>query len=217
MLTDESRRLELSNERGANGKVNYLKNIIGLWLIQECRRDWQKAGQNLSWNDIVEEAKKAEPFRSIIDPDYGEFFAGGRMVEKIQTLCRETNQPVPETVGQIARCIYESLALKYRWALERLEEIKGQRIDTLNIVGGGCQNKLLNQFVADSIDRPVITGPIEGAAIGNLLAQAMALGDITTMDELRTVVRRSEAVSTYEPHHTPEWEATYQKLLSFSK
>ena len=126
-------------------------------------------------------------------------------------------KPVPETVGQIARCIYESLALKYRWALERLEEIKGQRIDTLNIVGGGCQNKLLNQFVADSIDRPVITGPIEGAAIGNLLAQAMALGDIQTMDELRTVVRRSEAVSTYEPHHTPEWEAAYQKLLSFSK
>ena len=161
--------------------------------------------------------KKAEPFRSIIDPDYGEFFAGGRMVEKIQTLCRETNQPVPETVGQIARCIYESLALKYRWALERLEEIKGQRIDTLNIVGGGCQNKLLNQFVADSIDRPVITGPIEGAAIGNLLAQAMALGDIQTMDELRAVVRRSEAVNTYEPHHTPEWEAAYQKLLSFSK
>ena len=139
------------------------------------------------------------------------------MAEKIQTLCRETNQPVPETVGQIARCIYESLALKYRWALERLEEIKGQRIDTLNIVGGGCQNKLLNQFVADSIDRPVITGPIEGAAIGNLLAQAMALGDIQTMDELRAVVRRSEAVNTYEPHHTPEWEAAYQKLLSFSK
>lgn len=104
------------------------------------------------------------------------------MVEKIQTLCRETNQPVPETVGQIARCIYESLALKYRWALERLEEIKGQRIDTLNIVGGGCQNELLNQFAADSIDRPVVTGPIEGAAIGNLLAQAMALGDITTME-----------------------------------
>ena len=134
------------------------------------------------------------------------------MVEKIQTLCRETNQPVPETVGQIARCIYESLALKYRWALERLEEIKGQRIDTLNIVGGGCQNKLLNQFAADSLNRPVITGPIEGAAIGNLLAQAMALGDIQTMDELRDVVRRSEAVNTYEPHHTPEWEAAYAKL-----
>ena len=190
---------------------------MGLWLIQECRRDWQKAGMRLSWNDIVEEAKKAESFRSVIDPDYGEFFAGGRMVEKIQAFCRETNQPVPETVDQIARCIYESLALKYRWALERLEEIKGQRIDTLNIVGGGCQNELLNQFAADSIDRPVVTGPIEGAAIGNLLAQAMALGDIQTMDELRAVVRRSEAVHTYEPHHTPEWEAAYQKMRTFSR
>ena len=216
-MSDTVRDANFSNEGTIQGGFRPLKNIMGLWLIQECRRDWQKAGQNLSWNHIVEEAKKAEPFRSIIDPDYGEFFAGGRMVEKIQNFCRKTNQPVPETVGQIARCIYESLALKYRWALERLEEIKGQRIDTLNIVGGGCQNKLLNQFAADSLNRPVITGPIEGAAIGNLLAQAMALGDIQTMDELRTVVRRSEAVSTYEPHHTPEWEAAYQKLLSFSK
>ncbi|MDD6543376.1 MAG: FGGY-family carbohydrate kinase, partial [Clostridiales bacterium] len=212
ILTDAVRDANFSNEGTIQGGFRPLKNIMGLWLIQECRRDWQKAGMNLSWNDIVEEAKKAEPFRSIIDPDYGEFFAGGRMVEKIQDFCRETNQPVPETVGQIARCIYESLALKYRWALERLEEIKGQRIDTLNIVGGGCQNKLLNQFAADSLNRPVITGPVEGAAIGNLLAQAMALGDIQTMDELRAVVRRSEAVNTYEPHHTPEWEAAYAKL-----
>ena len=196
ILTDAVRDANFSNEGTIQGGFRPLKNIMGLWLIQECRRDWQKAGQSLSWNDIVEEAKKA----------------GGRMVEKIQDYCRRTNQPVPETVGQIARCIYESLALKYRWAFERLEEIKGQRIDTLNIVGGGCQNKLLNQFAADSLDRPVITGPIEGAAIGNLLAQAMALGDIQTMDELRAVVRRSEAVNTYEPHHTPEWEAAYAKL-----
>ena len=139
------------------------------------------------------------------------------MIEKIQAFARRTGQPEPQSIGQIARCIYESLALKYRWALERLEEIKGERLDTLNIVGGGCQNKLLNQFAADSLNRPVITGPVEGAAIGNLLAQAMALGDITTMDELRAVVRRSEAVNTYEPHHTPEWEAAYQKLLSFGK
>jgi len=170
ILTDAVRDANFSNEGTIQGGFRPLKNIMGLWLIQECRRDWQKAGMRLSWNDIVEEAKKAEPFRSVIDPDYGEFFAGGRMVEKTQAFCRETNQPVPETVGQIARCIYESLALKYRWALERLEEIKGQRIDTLNIVGGGCQNELLNQFAADSIDRPVVTGPIEGAAIGNLLA-----------------------------------------------
>ena len=217
ILSDAVRDANFSNEGTIQGGFRPLKNIMGLWLIQECRRDWQKAGQSLSWNDIVEEAKKAEPFRSIIDPDYGEFFAGGRMVEKIQAFCRRTNQPVPESVGQIARCIYESLALKYRWALERLEEIKGQRIDTLNIVGGGCQNRLLNQFAADSIDRPVVTGPVEGAAIGNLLAQAMALGDIRTMDELREVVRRSEAVETYTPDHTAEWEQAYQRMLSYTE
>ena len=217
ILSDAVRDANFSNEGTIQGGFRPLKNIMGLWLIQECRRNWQKAGQNLSWNDIVEEAKKAEPFRSIIDPDYGEFFAGGRMVEKIRSFCRETNQPIPESVGQIARCIYESLALKYRWALERLEEIKGRRIDQLNIVGGGCQNRLLNQFAADSIDRPVVTGPVEGAAIGNLLAQAMALGDIRTMDELREVVRRSEAVETYTPDHTAEWEQAYQRMLSYTE
>ena len=120
---------------------------------------------------------------------------------------------MPQTVGEVARCIYESLALKYRWALERLEEIKGKRIDTLNIVGGGIQNKLLNQMAADSLDRPVITGPVEGAAIGNLLAQAMALGAVKDIDDLRRVVRNSEDVNEYTPNHTPEWEEAYQKLL----
>jgi len=136
------------------------------------------------------------------------------MVAKIQAFCRKSGQPVPETPGQIARCIYESLALKYRWALERLEEIKGQRLDSLNIVGGGIQNKLLNQMVADSLDRPVITGPIEGAAMGNLLSQAMALGEIKDIDELRQVVRNSEAVETYTPNHTADWEKAYEKLLN---
>ena len=215
ILSDAVRDSNFSNEGTIQGGFRPLKNIMGLWLIQECRRDWQKAGQSYSWNEIVEEAKNAEPFRSIIDPDYGEFFAGGRMIEKIQSFCRETKQPVPETVGQIARCIYESLALKYRWALERLEEIKGEHITQLNIVGGGCNNKLLDQFAADATDRTVVTGPVEGAAIGNLLAQAMALGDIKTMDALRDVVRRSEPVETYRPNHTPAWEHAYQRMLSY--
>ena len=215
ILSDAVRDSNFSNEGTIQGGFRPLKNIMGLWLIQECRRDWQKAGQSYSWNEIVEEAKKAEPFRSIIDPDYGEFFAGGRMIEKIQSFCRETKQPVPETVGQIARCIYESLALKYRWALERLEEIKGEHITQLNIVGGGCNNKLLDQFAADATNRTVVTGPVEGAAIGNLLAQAMALGDIKSMDALRDVVRRSEPVETYRPNHTPAWEHAYQRMLSY--
>ncbi len=214
ILTDSVREANFTNEGTIQGGFRPLKNIMGLWLIQECRRDWLKQGQRYSWDEIVIEAEKAEPFRSILDPDYGEFFAGGDMVKKIQAFCRATGQPVPQSVGQIARCIYESLALKYRWALERLEQIKGARIDQLNIVGGGIQNKLLNQMAADAIDRPVVTGPIEGAAIGNLLAQAMALGEIQTMDELRDVVRASEPLCRYEPNHTPAWQAAYERLLS---
>ena len=214
ILTDSVRDANFTNEGTIQCGFRPLKNIMGLWLIQECRRDWQKQGKNYSWNEIVIEAEKAEPLRSIVDADYGEFFAGGDMVKKIQDFCRKTNQPVPETVGQIARCIYESLALKYRWALERLEQIKGERIGQLNIVGGGIQNKLLNQMAAVAIDRPVVTGPIEGAAIGNLLAQAMALGEIRSMDELRDVVRASEPVSRYEPNHTPAWQAAYERLLA---
>ena len=214
ILTPEVRDANFSNEGTIQGGFRPLKNIMGLWLIQECRRDWIKQGKDYSWNDIVIEAQKAEPLRSIIDPDYGEFFAGGDMEKKIQAFCERTGQPVPITVGEVARCIYESLALKYRWALGRLEEIKGARIDTLNIVGGGIQNKLLNQMAADSIDRPVITGPVEGAAIGNLLAQAMALGAVKDVADLRRVVRNSEDVHEYAPNHTPEWEAAYQKLLS---
>ena len=187
----------------------------GLWLIQECRRDWAKAGHKYSWDEIVVEAQKAQPLRSIIDPGYSRFFAAGHMEEKIRDFCAATGQPQPETVGEVARCIYESLALKYRWALERLEEIKGARIESFNIVGGGIQNKLLNQMAADATNRPVTTGPIEGAAIGNLLMQAMALGELKNLEELRQVVRNSEPVHTYEPHHTQAWEDAYGKLLRF--
>ena len=118
-------------------------------------------------------------------------------------------------MGEVARCVYESLALKYRWALERLEEIKGAKLEALNIVGGGIQNKLLNQMASDSIDRPVVTGPIEGAAMGNLLSQAVALGELSGIEEVRQVVRNSETVETYMPHHTQAWDDAYGRLISF--
>ena len=218
LLSDDVRDANFANEGTIQGGFRPLKNIMGLWLIQECRRDWiKKTGKSISWNDIVKEAEQAEPLRTIIDPDYGEFFSGGDMVRKVQDYCRKVGQPVPETVGQVARAIYESLALKYRWALERLEEIKGQKIDQLNIVGGGIQNKLLNQMAADSLNRPVVTGPIEGAAMGNLLAQAMALGRIKDLEELRQVVRNSETVEVWTPNHTEQWEQAYQRLLALMK
>ncbi len=216
VLTDAARQANFSSEGTIQGGCRPLQNIMGLWLIQECRRDWmKKTGKSISWDEIVAEARKAEPLRSIIDPDASEFYAGGNMERKIQDFCRRTGQPAPETVGQTARCIYESLALRYRLALEGLEEIKGQQIESLNIVGGGIQNKLLNQMVADSINRKVVTGPVEGAAIGNLLGQAMALGLLKDLDELRQVVRRSEPVEEYEPHHTEAWDRAYAVLKAF--
>lgn len=213
-LSTEAAASGFSNEGTIQGGFRPLKNIVGMWIVQECRRDWIKQGKKLSWDDVVAEAKQAEPLRSIIDTDASEFYAGGNMEAKIQDFCRRTNQPIPETVGQIARCIYESLALKYRYALEGLEKMKGRRIDSLNIVGGGINNRFLDQMAADALDREVVTGPVEGAAIGNLLTQAMALGDIKDLEELRRVVRNSESVETWKPNHTQQWEDAYQKLLT---
>ena len=214
-LSADAAKAKFSNEGTVQGTYRPLRNIIGMWIIQECRRDWIKNGINISWDGVVAEARKAEPLRSIINPDAPEFYVGGNMEQKIQQFCERTGQPIPETVGQVARCVYESLALKYRNALEGLEAMKGQRIDSLNIVGGPINNRFLDQMIADALDRQVITGPIEGAAIGNLLTQAMALGDIKNLDELRQVVRNSETVEVWEPEHTDEWEQAYQKLLTF--
>ena len=215
VLTAQNMALGFSHEGTVQGGFRPLRNIIGLWLIQECRREWSRAGAEYGWDAIVELARAAEPLRSLIDTDAPEFYAGGDMVNKIQRFCQRTSQPVPETVGQIARCIYESLALKYRLALEGLERMKGEPIASMNIVGGGIQNKLLNQMAADATGRPVTTGPVEGAAMGNLLTQAMALGDLADMDALRQVVRASTFVETYEPHPSPEWERAYERLLTF--
>ncbi len=212
-LSADAAAAGFSNEGTIQGTFRPLRTIIGMWIIQECRRDWIKNGISISWDGVVIEAQKAEPLRSIINPDAPEFYAGGNMEKKIQDFCRRTGQPVPETIGQVARCVYESLALKYRHALEGLEAMKGQRIDSLNIVGGPINNRFLDQLIADSLDRSVVTGPIEGAAMGNLLTQAMALGDIADLDQLRQVVRNSETVNTWEPHHTQAWEEAYQKLL----
>jgi len=216
-LSPEAAARGFSNEGTIQGTFRPLNNIIGMWIIQECRRDWLKRGIDISWDGVVQEARQAEAFRSIINPDAPEFYAGGNMEAKIQEFCRKTGQPIPETIGQVARCVYESLALKYRSALEGLEKMKGQRIDSLNIVGGPINNKFLDQLIADALDREVVTGPVEGAAIGNLLTQAMALGDIKDLDQLRQVVRNSEAVEYWQPHHTEEWEAAYKKLLTFLK
>ncbi len=204
-----------SNEGTAQGGFRLLKNIMGLWLIQECRRDWQKQGNFYSYDEIDEQAKQSEGLRSIIDTDDQSFYAAGGMKKKIQAFCKRTHQPIPETVGEVARCIYDSLALKYRFALETLERCHGEHIDRLNIVGGGTKNKLMNQLAADATGRTVIAGPVESACVGNLLMQAVALGELGGLADARAVVRASFAPETYESHINQSWEDAYARLLKY--
>lgn len=204
-----------SNEGTVQGGFRPLKNIMGQWIMQECRREWMREGTCYSWKEIDALTAQTKPFASLIDPDDAPFFSAGDMCEKIARYCEKTGQIPPETPGEFARCVYESLALKYRWALEWLEQMKGARIDTLNITGGGIGNKLLCQMTADALDRRVIAGPAEGSAMGNALLQLIALGELRDIAEARDVVRRSVEPCIYEPKHTQVWEDAYKRLLGY--
>lgn len=213
VLSDFVYNANFSNEGTVQGGFRPLKNIMGLWLIQECRRVWTKeTGKEYTWPEIQAMARAAPPLESIVDPDEPRFFTAGQMPQKIQDYCRETGQEVPGSIGEIARCVYESLALKYRWAVERLGEIRGGGIKSLNIVGGGIQNPLLNQMAADATGLPTTVGPIEGAALGNALMQAQALGLVKDIGEARALARASVETTCYEPNTTPQWADAYGKL-----
>jgi rhamnulokinase len=214
IVNAQSLKYNLTNEGGINGTWRFSKNIMGLWLVQECRRTWARAGEELSYAEITQLAAEAEPFRSIIDVDAADFFQPGDMPARIQKYCAHTHQLVPETKGAIVRCALESLALKYRWVLERLEELLGYRLAPIHIIGGGTQNRLLNQLTADATHRSVIAGPIEATAIGNVLMQAVALGHLHSLEEARAVVRQSFNPETYEPQTSERWDAAYEQLLN---
>jgi rhamnulokinase len=214
LMTDAARELNFTNEAGYGGTTRFLKNIIGLWILQECRRQWSEAGQHLEYDEISQLAEQAEPLRSLINPNDSRFLKPDGMPEKIAQFCRESSQPVPATPGQFARCILESLALLYHKNLDALEELTGQKIETLHIVGGGSNSLLLNQFAANATGRTVIAGPVEATAIGNLLIQAISLGDLKSLAELREVVRNSFEIKTYQPKQTIDWLAA---SVRFSK
>jgi rhamnulokinase len=214
IVNAQSLKYNFTNEGGVNGTWRFSKNIMGLWLVQECRRTWARAGEELSYAEITQLAVEAEPFRSIIDVDAADFFQPGDMPSRIQKYCERTGQPVPQTKGAIIRCALESLALKYRWVLDRLEEMLGNSLNPIHIIGGGTQNRLLNQLTADATSRSVITGPIEATAIGNVLMQAVALGHLKSLDEARAVVRHSFKPETYEPQTSEKWDVAYEKLLN---
>lgn len=214
VLTKESNALELSNELGANGRINYLKNISGLWLIQETKRDYALAGQKYSYNDLEQEARKSEAFKCLINPDSSILSAHGNLPEKIREFCRQTNQPVPQTVGEIVRCIYESLALKYRYALEQISQITNREFSQLNLLGGGTKDGFLCELTANSIDMPVYAGPIEATALGNIVLQLVALGELESVDEGRRIIAQSEKITKYEPNHSEGWDEAYEYFKS---
>jgi rhamnulokinase len=216
-INAKSLERNFTNEGGVGQTYRFLKNLTGLWLVQECKRSWARRGEDLSYGDLTAMAADAAPLRSLVNGDSPEFAPPGKMPERIQEYCQRSGQPVPETKGEIVRCALQSLALSYRWALAQLEDVLGRRLDPIHIVGGGTQNKLLNQLAADATGRQVVTGPVEATVVGNVLMQAVALGHLASLDELRAVVRRSFEVSTYEPVHTQAWEDAYVKYLKLKE
>lgn len=212
IISDEFFVRRFSNEGTVDGAYRPLRNIMGLWVIQNCKRQWDRE-EKLSWKDIDVLVDNAPAFRSFINVNAHQFFDADNMTQKIQAFCEATGQPVPQTRGEIARTVYESLAMSYREAFEGLERIRGCRIDVLHIVGGGSRNILLNQITADAINRPVIAGPDEATAIGNLMVQVKAAGEVSNSDEMRQVIRYSFDVEVYEPRNTVEWDEQYQRYL----
>jgi len=212
-LGEKALAYNFTNEGGVFDTWRLSKNIMGLWLVQECRREWGRQGGDYSYDEMTRLAAEAEAFLAVIDPDDEAFFHPGDMPERICQYCKQTNQRIPQTKGEVLRVALESLALKYRWVLERTEELSGKRLDPIHIIGGGTKNRLLNQFTADAIGRTVVTGPVEATAIGNVLMQAIGLGNLGSLAEARAVVRNSFDVEEYQPGVREGWDEAYEQLL----
>jgi rhamnulokinase len=214
IITEESAKSNITNEGGVCNTIRFLKNIGGLWLLQECRRNWMEQGEELDFVQIAGLAMAAEPFIAFINPDAPEFAKPCDMPAAIQAFCKKTGQRVPQTKGEIARTAYESLAMRYRSVFQTLEKLHGQRLEKLHIVGGGCQNRVLNQFSADALNRPVIAGPIEATAIGNMLMQMIAQGDVSTLVEGRAMISKSFETKTILPEDTAAWDKAFARFLA---
>ncbi len=217
ILTPEALAQNVTNEGGIDGTYRLLKNVMGLWLIQECRRSFERQGRTYEYGDLTALADDAEPFRSLINPDDERFLSPADMVEAIRSSCESIDQPIPETDGQFIRCALESLALRYRQILEGIESLTGETIEVIHVVGGGSRNDLLNQFTANACNRPVIAGPTEATALGNVLVQARAAGDIGDLSAIRDVVRASSDLVTFEPTDVETWNNAYERIDSLMK
>lgn len=217
LVSEAALEANFTNEGGAGGTTRFLKNIMGLWLVQECRRAWERAGNPHSYEELMNRADKATPFASLVDPNDSSFILPPNMPAALAEFCRRTGQRAPDSIGATVRCALESLALCYRWVLERLEALTGQRAEVIHIVGGGSQNGLLNQFTADACNRPVLAGPVEATAIGNVLVQALGAGVLGSLAGAREVVRRSFEVRTFAPRQPDAWHEPYERFRAFRR
>lgn len=213
IISDRTRVANITNEGGYGGMTRFLRNVAGLWVIQSCRRAWAAAGTALTYPELVTLAGEATGLRSIINPDAPEFLDGQDTPTRIQDSCRLSGQPVPETVGEIARCVFDSLALSYRHVVADLRQVTGSAIPTVNIVGGGSNNALLSQLTADAVGTPVVCGPVEATALGNAAVQLVALGELGGLSDIRELISASAAPTTYLPHTHERWDAAYDSFI----
>lgn len=217
ILSDLALQYSFTNEGGVDNTIRLLQNFTGLWLLQACQQQWQREGAQYSWETLLAEAERAKPFICVVDPDAQDFFAPSNMVNTIRTYAQKSGQQAPETVGEVVRCTLESLALNYRYGVEVVEEVTGQNergdgFDTIRVVGGGCQNRLLNQFTADACNRLVVTGPVEATALGNVMMQAIASGHLANVAEGRQAVAASIVQESFEPGKSHGWDEAYQRF-----
>jgi rhamnulokinase len=211
ILSEEALRQNVTNEGGIDGTYRLLKNVMGLWLVQQCRQSFLQAGKTLDYAELTRLATQAEAFRSLVHPNDPQFLSPEDMVSAIQDWCRDSGQPVPQSEGQIIRTALESLALKYRDVLQGIEKLTGEEVEVIHIVGGGCKNALLNQFTADACGKTVVAGPVEATALGNVLIQARAAGQIGSLEEIRRIVKGSSELETFVPRDTARWDEAFER------
>jgi len=211
IINEKSYQHNFTNELGYNGKVRFLKNIMGLWIVQECKRQWEREGDNVSFAELEVAALDATPFENYINPDDTLFATPGNMPRRIKEFCEKTNQKVPQTKGEILRCVYQSIALKYRYTVECLEDILGKELKVIHIVGGGIKDKTLCKLTAYATNKKVVAGPVEATAIGNIAVQLISLGEIENITQARKIIANSFEATTYMPEDSSVWDDAYEK------
>ena len=217
IINDASKKLNVTNEGGYDYTIAFLKNICGLWLIQESRRQWIREGKEYSYAELEKMALECKPFRCFIDPDAPEFAPMGNIPERVRKYCEKTGQYVPQTVGEIMRCIYESLALKYRLTFDGIKDCTEKEYDRIHVMGGGTKDKLLLQMTAQSCNVNVYGGPIEATALGNIAVQLMSSGAISDIKEARKIIAQGENLKLYTPNDRDDWEKAYETFKQIIK